>query len=140
MKKLISFILFSVFSCNVALADTLSAPTKAAPKCDWTQIKDNGNGTYTYPLALHLCVGQLVETNKTQILQIQDLTKAITLKDLAIKYSDDRATTWMNTSSGLEDRLQRVDKLEKTNDWLYFGLGALTVIGTGFMAARFIGH
>lgn len=143
MKKVISLILLSIFIGNMALADTTPSQgviPMPAPKCDWTKIKDNGDGTFTYTKALHLCVGQLVQTNQTQATQIQDLTKAISLKDLAISYSDARATTWMNTSAGLEDRLQKVDKLEKTNDWLYFGLGVVTTIGAGFMAARLLGH
>lgn len=125
MKKVISFIILICTLSNVALAD-----------CDWSQATKNADGTYNYPKALHICVGQLVQDNATKTKQIADLTKAIQLKDLAIKYSDDRATLWNNTAANLEDRLQKVDALERKNDWLFFGLGALTVIGAGFMAGR----
>lgn len=100
-------------------------PWSCYANCDWTQIKKNSDGTYTYSEQLHLCVGQLVQDNKAKDQQIQDLNKAITLKDLAIKEADARADNWMLTSKNLEDRLQKVDSIEKKNEWVYFGLGIL---------------
>lgn len=106
--------------------------------CDWTQIKQNSNGTYTYTEDLHLCVGQLVKDNQTKDQQISDLTKAITMKDLALKDSDERATLWMGTSEKLETRVQKLDGLEKTNEWVYFGLGVVTTFAAGYMAAKLL--
>jgi len=131
MKKMVSLLMLLTFIPSIALADT--------SKCDWTQIKNNGDGTYTYSKALYLCTGQLVLDNKTQATQITDLTKAIQLKDLALQNSDARVALWMNTSQQMEERIQKIDSLEKKNDFLYFGLGALAVIGAGFMTARLIG-
>ena len=130
MKKLFLSLILIVFISNSVLAD-----------CDFkTGITQLPNGNYEYTKACHIKVGQLVQDNATKTQQVADLTKAITLKDLAIKYSDDRATLWSNTSSQLEERLQKVDSLERKNDWLFFGLGVLTTIGAGFMAARLMNH
>ena len=128
MKKLLISILLSIFISNMAYAD-----------CNWaTDIKALADGGYEYSKGCHLKVGQLVQDNQTQAAQLLDYQKAISLKDLAIKASDDRATLWNNTASSLETRLQKVDTLEKHNEWLYFGLGALTVIGAGFMTAKLV--
>jgi hypothetical protein len=108
--------------------------------CDWSQIKKNPDNTFTYSEPLHLCVGKLVQDNKVKTQQIADLTKALTMKDLSIKASDDRANLWMSTSEKLEDRVNKLDSMEKKNEWLYFGLGALTVLGAGYTAAKLIGH
>jgi len=106
--------------------------------CDWTTIKKNEDGTYTYSEQLHLCVGALVQDNQVKAQQITDLTSAISMKDLAIQASDKRADLWMGTSSKLEDRVQKMDSLEKKNEWLDFGLGALTMLAAGYVAAKLI--
>lgn len=108
--------------------------------CDWSQIKSNPDGTYTYSKELNLCVGKLVKDSANKDQQISDLTKAISLKDLALQSSDQRAQTWMTTSGQLEDRLQKVDSLEKKNEWLYFGLGVATTFLAGITAAKLSGH
>ena len=111
-------------------------PQFAIGDCDWTKIKKNPDKTYTYTEDLHLCVGKLVQSSKVQAQQIQDLTKAISLKDLAIQDSDKRAQTWMDTSGTLEKRLQEVDKLEKANSWLFFGLGMLATGLAAYTASK----
>jgi len=132
MKKLISVLLLFLMVSNVVLADQ---------SCDWSKIQPSADGTYyKYPEDLHICVGKLVEDNKAKDAQIQDLTKAIQLKDLALDMSDKRVQLWTNTSSQLEDRLTKIDSMERTNQWLYFGLGALTIIGAGLVTARLIGR
>lgn len=120
--KLISILLsFILFTNNIF-----------ANNCDWSKIIPNSNGSYTYSKQLHLCVGQLVQKNKTQTTQITDLNKAITLQDLTIKTADQRADNWMDTSLKLEDNVQKMDSIQKTNNWIWFGIGALTVLVTGF--------
>ena len=127
-KILISFILFTLFS-NFSFADS---------KCDWSQIKALPDGGYEYNSQLNLCVGQLVQNQQIQQQQLTDLNKAIQLKDLALTASDQRATLWNNTASNMENRLQKIDTETKKNDWLFFGLGVLTTVGAGFMAASLI--
>jgi hypothetical protein len=119
MKKLIACILLFVSSAN-AFAD-----------CDWSTIKKLPDGGFEYSPALNLCVGQLMEDNKTKDLQIADLTKAITLKDLALKESDERVALWSKNAGDELDRLNKISQDQKHSDWLYFALG----VGTTFLAA-----
>lgn len=127
MKKLISLFLLVSLVSNLAFAD-----------CDWSKIKDNGDGTYTYTKELHLCVGQLKQDNKVKDQQIADYQKAIQLKDLALTTSDDRANRWMNNSLSLESKMTEVDSLQKKNEWLYFGLGVLTTFAAAYAAGQVI--
>lgn len=125
LNKIISGFLLICFLSNTTLAD-----------CDWSKIVKNSDNTYTYPEQLHLCVGQLVQDNATKDRQISDLNQAIQLKDLALTKSDARMQLWMDTSDKLQNRLTTIDELAKKNEWLMFGLGALTVIGAGFIVSK----
>ena len=128
MKKLIAFILLFISTFNLAFAD-----------CDWSKdITPGPNHTFIYSDACHLAVGQLIQTNKTQTAQIADLTKAIQLKDLAITNADARIALWTTTAENEQDRISKIDSMQKTNDFLYFGLGILATIGTGFAVARLV--
>lgn len=128
MKKIMSFIVLLCMSANLALAD-----------CDFrTDITKLPDGGFRYSEACHLQVGKLVQSNSTKDAQIADLTKAITLKDLALQTSDKRTQLWMDTSSQMEARLQKIDSMENTNKWLYFGLGAFTMIGSAYVASQLI--
>lgn len=132
MKKLIAFVMISCFMiCDIARADS---------QCDWQFVKPLPDGGYEYPLNLHLCVGNLVQTTATQTQQIADLNAAIQLKNLAITTSDQRVALWQKTADDSQDRLTKIDSDSKRNDWIMFGLGALTVLGAGFMTAKLIGH
>jgi hypothetical protein len=111
-----------------------------ADDCDWTKIVKNADGTFTYPKALHLCVGKMVQDNKAKTQQVGDLTQALSMKDLALQASDKRVQNWSTTASGLEDRLQKVDSLEKHNEFIYFGAGVLSAVLVGLMTARLIGR
>lgn len=104
--------------------------------CDWTKIKKNPDNTYTYSEALHRCVGNLVQDNQVKAQQIADLNKALTMKDLALQEADKRATLWSNTSENLEGRLQKVDSLEKNNQWLFFGIGVLATVAAAYTANK----
>jgi hypothetical protein len=128
MKKLISLILLMCFSSS-ALAD-----------CNWSTIKQLPDGGYEYSPSLNLCVGNLVQSSKVMTQQIADLTKAVQLKDLALSVADQRTQLWQKSSDDEQDRLSKLSADQKHSDWLYFVLGAATVIGSGFMAAKIIGH
>lgn len=124
----ISLMAFCTFSQSV-LAD-----------CDFsTGITKGPNKTFTYTEACHQKVGALVQDDKIKTQQLDDLNKAITLKDLALKDSDQRAQDWMNTSGTLEKRVQEIDKLEETNKFLYFGLGVLATGFAAYTAAKLTG-
>ena len=129
MKKLIVLTILLSFISNIAFAN-----------CDWSTIKQLPDGGYEYSAELNICVGKLVQTNKLQLVQIEDLTKAIQLKDLALTNADARTQLWMTTAQNEQDRLSKISSAQSHSDFLYFGLGALTVIGAGFMTARLIGR
>lgn len=116
MKRLIIFILL--------LSSTANAT------CNWaTGITSGPNKTFIYTEECHQAVGALVQANK-------DLTMAIQLKDLAIKFSDDRVILWQKSSSDELDRLTKMEQQQSHNDVLMFGLGLLTAVGTGFALSR----
>jgi len=130
MKKFVSIVLLLCFSANIALAE-----------CDFkTGIKPVGDGTFNYTGECHRHVGDLVQDNKVKETQIADLFKAIELKDLAIKKADERTQLWMDTSSKMEDRINKADELQSKNHFIYFGLGiaaaALSVWGASQLIRR----
>lgn len=127
MKKIISILLSLSFLSSVVFADQ---------NCDWTQIKKLPDGGYEYNPTLNICVGQLVQMNKIQAQQIQDLTKAISLKDLAIKDDDSRVQLWETTADSEQNRLSIMESDQKHSEWLYFGLGILTTFVAGYAIAR----
>ena len=129
--KLISLICATTLFSNSAFAG-----------CDWSTIVANADGSYTYTKTLNLCVGNLVQDDSMKTQQVSDLNKAITLKDAAITKSDARAQLWQDTALKLESNIQSIDSYKSYSNWAYFGLGALTIIGAGIMAAQVshIGH
>jgi hypothetical protein len=131
MKKILFLVLICSFLSQLAIA---------APICNWSAIKQLPDGGYEYSPALNLCVGNLVQQNKVQAAQIVDLTKAISLKDLAINMSDARVALWEKSSDDEFSRLNTIEKDQKHSDFLMFGLGILTTIGTGFAIARLAGR
>ena len=125
---------------SLATMFCLLFPTSAYGDCDFkTGITLGPNKTFIYIEACHQKVGQLVQDNANKTTQITDLTKAITLKDLALKDSDKRASDWMDTSGKLEDRLQKVDSLQKHNEVLYFIGGVLVTCAAAYAAAKLVG-
>lgn len=126
MKKLIASMMLILSLSNIAFAD-----------CDWSKgITKLPDGNYEYSLACHLAVGQMVQDDKIKDQQITKLTQAIQLKDLALVQADDRTQSWMNASDKLTDRMTKIDSDKKENEFIYFGLGILATIGTGFAIAR----
>lgn len=128
MKKIYNLLIFCFTLSNISIAD-----------CNWSSIKRNNDNTYSYSEELNICVGKLVKDNKNKNEEISNLNKAISLKDLAIENSDKRANVWMDTSLKLEDRVNKIDSMQKTNNFLFFGTGILTTILAGFMATRLLG-
>lgn len=130
MKRIVSIVAAMSLFSNVCFAE-----------CDFsTGVTANADGTRTYTKECHVKVGQLVQDNATKDQQINDLNKAITLKDLSITTADQRADNWMNTSLKLEENVQKMDSLKNTNQWIYFGLGVLTVFAAGMAASQLSRH
>lgn len=132
MKKLITAILILLFTFGNAFADTSN--------CDWTQIKKLPNGDFDYSPALNLCVGQLVSDNKVQAQQIADYKKAISLKDLAISYDDQRVALWQKSADDELQRMNSIEKDQKESSLLSFGMGvvftAISIYGASQLTHR----
>lgn len=125
MKKIITLMIaFTLFS-NVSFADD----------CQFKDLVHNPDGKVTYSKTDHVCVGKLVQDNKTKDQQIQDLNKAVSLKDLAVTTADQRAENWMNTSLKLEETVQKTETLQKDNFWIAFGAGVAMTFAAGMAAA-----
>ncbi len=125
MNKLVSLVSALALFSNVCFAD-----------CDFsTGVKENPDGSRTYTKECHIRVGELVQDNQTKDNQIQIYKSAIELKDLAITKADERTQNWMDTSLKLEQNIQTMDSLKSHNEWLYFGLGVLSVFAAGMAAA-----
>lgn len=129
MKKLlINMIALTIFS-NVAMAD-----------CDYTKIVKNNDGTYTYSAELHVCVGKMKQDLDISTQQNSNLIKSLSLKDLALDKANQRADLWKDSTFKLEDRINSIDSLQKKNDWMFFGLGVVTVLAAGYVASRAYSH
>lgn len=129
MKLILTLISIISFVSNIALAD-----------CDFkTGISPIVDG-FKYSQQCHQQVGIMVQELQIKDKQLEDLNKAIDLKNTALKASDDRTQLWMDASFKLEARTEAIENLRKSNDWIYFGLGALTILGAGFMAASLVRH
>lgn len=122
----------------VAIVIGILIPSIASAECDWQFIKNMSNGDYEYSPECHLKVGQLVQDNQVKLTQINDLNAALQLKDLAIQTSDARVALWQKTADDSMDRLTKVDSNQRTNEIIYFALGALTVLGAGWMASHLL--
>lgn len=103
------------------------APLQALAECDFsTGIEKMADGRFAYSAECHKKVGKLVADSKDKDDQIAALSKTIELKDLGIRTQEQRAQLWMDTSFKLEDRVNQMESMKSTNQWLYFGIGVLT--------------
>lgn len=128
ITKIVSLVAAVALFSNVSFAD-----------CQLNDLVHNKDGSVTYSAADHLCVGNLMQDNATKGQQVQDLSKAITLKDLAITKADARAQLWQDTDLKLEDNIQKMDSFKSYSNWAYFALGVLSVVAAG-IAANQVSH
>lgn len=124
MKKFLIALITMSFISNVAFAD-----------CDYSKIQ-KVEGGYLYTKDLHLCVGEMKQDLEISQKQNEKLVKALDLKDLALTKADQRTELWMNTAFKLEDRVNTLDEMRKTNQWLYFGLGIATMFVATYAASQ----
>jgi hypothetical protein len=95
--------------------------------CNWEKdVKVNQDGSYTYSKDCHLQVGLSLDELDLRRKQVAELNKTIELKDLAIRYSDERVRLWMDSSLKMNERLNQYEATKGSQQWLYFGLGVLT--------------
>lgn len=123
------------FASLLVLALTVQS---AFADCDYSKIKDNGDGTFTYSKELNLCVGKMKKDLDAANAQNKSYTDAITLKDLALTKADERTKLWMDSTDKLEDRLSTIDSLAKKNEWLFFGLGILVTGAAVYGASKVV--
>lgn len=123
MKFLKVFIIFGLLS------------TPAFAECDFSTGIKKVEGGFLYTEQCHLKVGQMNEQLELKDRQIKHLEKSIELKDLAISKYNERIELWMNTSYKLEERINKIDRMNDFNKWLYFGIGVavtgIAVYGAG---------
>ena len=125
IQRLFSLVLAVLFSTN------------CFANCDFkTGIKINADGSRTYSEECHRKVGEVVQDLDIAKKQNDDYVKAIQLKDLTIKIADEREKNWNEVSLKMEARIEEIDKLRKQQEWIYYGLGVLTVIGLGYASSQ----
>lgn len=130
MKKFLIALVAMTFLSNVAFAE-----------CDFkTGITKQESGNYTYTRECHIKVGEMKQDLDISQQQNEKYVKALDLKDLALTRADQRADMWMNTSFKLEDRVNTIQEMQKTNQWVYFGLGVLSVFAAGYAAKQIYSH
>ena len=101
--------------------------TSAYAECDFaTGIEKLPDGRYAYSVSCHKAVGKLVADAKDH--QEELAQKDIQIKNLGVQMDtqEKRAQLWMDTSFKLEDRVNQMEALRSTNQWIYFGIGMVT--------------
>ena len=126
----------------IALMILLSLPLQALAECDFTDGKgvNKVDGGYLYSKECHTAVGQIKYDLGVANTQITLLNKSLDLKDLALTKADQRADLWQTATFKLEDRINTIDQMRSTNNWMYFGLGVLTVFVAGYAARQAYGR
>lgn len=116
MKKLISILTLVIMLGNSAIA-----------ACDFATGIKQVDGGFLYTSECHQRVGKMVKDLDDREAEVGKLTKALELKDLALTAQERRADLWMNTSMKLEDKLNTIERYSTTTQWIYYGLGILTM-------------
>jgi predicted nucleotidyltransferase component of viral defense system len=96
--------------------------------CDFSTIREIDNEEFVYSKAQHLCVKDLLDTNKLRELEVKELNNAIKLKDLAYKYSSDRANLAEELAIKNTERLNSIQKSSEYQNYIFFGGGILAAI------------
>jgi hypothetical protein len=135
---MVRLILILSLISSSAFATTVT--TNDGTVCDFSKIVKNKDGTFTYPENLHKCVGKIINDGKAKDAKIADQKKAIDLYTLTIQTDEQRIQNWIQTSTNLEGRVEKVNDLEKKNEWLYFGLGVLTTAAAAYAGEKLVGH
>jgi hypothetical protein len=127
-----------LLASNIASATVVT--TNDGTKCDFSKVVHNKDGTFTYPLNLHLCVGKMAKDNAVKDKQIADLAASNKLYQLTIQTDEQRIQNWIQTSTSLEGRVEKVNELEKKNEWLFFALGVAATGVAAYAGEKLSGH
>jgi hypothetical protein len=121
--------------CIVMMASLVSQSVLA--DCNpRTDIKTVGADSYLYQEDCHIDYGRLRQAEPLYKEQTKELKKSIEMKDLALKYSDERTENWKKTTYKLEDKLLKVEKNNDRMKWVYFGLGIITTSAAVYAAGQ----
>lgn len=97
--------------------------------CNWaTDVSKNADGSFTYSRGCHLEVGASLEELDLRRKQVTELNKSVELKDLALKYSEERTQLWIESSSKMNERLNQYEASRGNQGWLFFGIGVATAV------------
>jgi succinylglutamate desuccinylase len=104
------------------------------PKIDITQNINTGN--FIYSEACHIEFGKLRMIEKERQSQIDHLKQSLSLKDLALDFSNKRIENWQEATYRVEDRLLKMEQNSQKINWVYFGLGVIVMGGATWAAAQ----
>lgn len=123
-------------TATLTLCSILWFPTETAfgkTECNLKEdIKKQEDSTYSYTVDCHKEFGKSLMDLKDREKQVEELNKALDLKNVVIESERDRAQMWRNTSYKLEDRMSTMERIKRDHELLYFGLGILVTIGSGW--------
>lgn len=120
---------------NLVLVLVLIAPGSTFADCDFaTGIEKLPDGRYAYSVDCHKKVGKMVQDEEDRKVQVEALTKTITLKDLMLDTQEKRVEMWQNTALKQEERVNTIERMNDTNKVLYF-VGGVVFTGLAVWAA-----
>lgn len=111
----------------------------ALASCNPSDIKQQnyyGEPRYAYPVDCHIDYGRLRKAEPLYKKQAKELKKSIEMKDLALKYSNERTETWKETTYKLEDKMLKLEKNHDRMKWIYFGIGIIVMSGAVYTAKQ----
>lgn len=118
--KSFCFLLSLVFLIN---------PSSSFAQCDWADgVKKTSDGNFVYSKDCHIQVGVSLEELDLRRKQVQELSKSVELKDLALSYSEQRTQLWMDSSLKMNDRLNQYESARSSAPWIYFGVGVVATV------------
>ena len=103
-------------------------------------IKSNSDGTYTYSRSCHVMAGKAIKEKPLLNEQVDDLNKAITLKDLALTQETQRSTMWLDDSVKMHDKLNSYEAAEHKSNVIYFILGIVVTGAAVYGAGQLVRH
>ena len=99
-------------------------------------IREIGINSYLYKVDCHVDYGRLRKAEPLYKEQVKELKKSIEMKDLALKYSNERIENWKKTTYKLEDKMFKLEKNNEKIKWIYFGLGIAVMGGAVYAAGQ----
>lgn len=105
--------------------------TSSFAECNWREISKQSDGSYKYPKSCHLAVGKLVLDEKDQTEAIGLLKESLRKKEEALSKEKQRAEVYKDTTEKMEEKVEKIDQLRKTQRWYYYAAGILTTILIG---------